>query len=93
MRISFIKQLAAKSLFIGVFSLLAFLPLQGYALQVDLSADEGVPAMVVKEVETGIAKVEQFYQDYYGIDIDYPIKLRLVSDKERYIEAVMEELI
>jgi hypothetical protein len=90
MKLNFSKQLT-DGLVAGLFVLLAFTPLASFALQVDISADEGVPDMTVREVQAGVAKVENFYQDYYGLDIDYPIKLILVSSKEKYITTIMEE--
>ncbi|MCE5287212.1 MAG: hypothetical protein LLG02_15390 [Pelosinus sp.] len=86
-----IKHLVTKVLLTGIFALLPFLPITGYALQVDVVGDDGVSARTLTEVRAEIAMVDQFYHDYYGLDIDYPIRLVLASDKEKYITAMMDE--
>jgi hypothetical protein len=74
---------------VGIF--LAWIPFTGYALQVEIIAGEGVSKKAVEEAREGITMVELFYQDMYGLDIDYPIRLFLVSDKEQYVSILIQE--
>jgi hypothetical protein len=73
---------------LGTLWLLVVLPLRGLALQVEIVADKGVPEKTVQEIQAGIITVQNFYQEYYGLDIDYPINLVLASRQDIYLAAI-----
>lgn len=86
-----ITSIFTRVLLAAVFAVLAFMPLAGYALEVEITADEDVPKATLVRLQGYVAKVESFYQEHYGMDVDYPIKLVVTSTKESYISAIGNE--